>query len=111
MAGVPTFSSDQFRYWAIDFVRNEYTVVTSDGQRLVGALPTPARPDNQIAQSIFDWERWWVLSTTYRGDLLISEAYSPVSTDKGRPSVYLDQNHWSTLAWAMVDQSKVANRD
>ena|SRR5699024_1097994 len=24
---------------------------------------------------------------------------------------YLDQNHWSTLAWAMLDQNKIANKD
>ncbi|WP_435209421.1 hypothetical protein [Micromonospora sp. bgisy143] len=52
-----------------------------------------------------------MISTTRRGDTLISEAYSPVSTDKGRPAVYLDQNHWSKLAWAMVDPSKIASRD
>lgn len=86
-------------------------MVTTDGQRHVGALPTSGRPHNQVAQSVFDWEHWWVISTTRRGDTLISEAYSPVSTDKGRPAVYLDQNHWSKLAWAMVDPSRVANGD
>jgi hypothetical protein len=111
MADVPVFSADRFQHWAVDFVRNECVVVTTDGQRFAGALPTTAWPDNQVAQSVFDWEHWWVISTTRRGDTLISEAYSPVSTDKGRPAVYLDQNHWSKLAWATVDPSKVANRD
>ncbi|MEV0326954.1 hypothetical protein AB0H63_10970 [Micromonospora echinospora] len=111
MTDVPVLSADQFRYWAVDFIRNEYIVVTTDGQHHVEPLPTTAWPNNQVAQSVFDWENWWVISTTRRGDTLISEAYSPVSTDKGRPAVYLDQNHWSKLAWAMVDPSRVANRD
>ncbi|MFG1745779.1 hypothetical protein ACGFJ4_16560 [Micromonospora chalcea] len=111
MAEVPVLSADRFQYWAVDFIRNEYIVVTTDGQRHAGALPTTAWPDDLVAQSVFDWERWWVISTTRRGDTLISEAYSPVSTDKGRPAVYLDQNHWSKLAWAMVDPSKIASRD
>jgi hypothetical protein len=111
VAEVPVLSADRFQYWAVDFIRNEYIVVTTDGQRHAGALPATAWPDDLVAQSVFDWERWWVISTTRRGDTLISEAYSPVSTDKGRPAVYLDQNHWSKLAWAMVDPSKIANRD
>ena len=108
---VLVLSADRFQYWAIDFVRKESLVITTDGQRLTEALQPDAWPNNQIAQSVFDWDRWWVISTTIRGDVLISEAYSPVSTDKGRPSVYLDQNQWSRLAWAIVDPSKVANSD
>ncbi|WP_143034906.1 hypothetical protein [Glycomyces sambucus] len=111
MTATPFFSADRFQYWAIDFVRNEFEVVTVDGQRHTEALPPPTLRDNQVARSVFDWERWWVWNTTVRGDLFASEAYSPMNTDKGRPAVYLDQNHWSTLAWARVDPSKVKNQD
>jgi hypothetical protein len=37
---------------------------------------------------------------TTRGDMVITETYSPVPDDplKGRPVIYLDQMHWRTLA-------------
>ncbi|WP_328467271.1 hypothetical protein OHA21_48550 [Actinoplanes sp. NBC_00393] len=111
MADRLVLSADLFQYWAIDFVRNELLVVTADGQRHTEALSTPSWPNNQVAQSVFDWERWWIFSTTTRGDMLISEAYSPITTGPRRPTVYLDQNHWSTVAWAMVDPSKVTRKD
>lgn len=69
----------------MDFVRNESVVITTDGRRHTQELPATAPwTDGYVAQSVFDWERWWVFSTTTRGDSLISEAYSPVNTDKGR---------------------------
>jgi hypothetical protein len=105
------FSADRFQYWVIDFERNEFEVVMTDGQRHTEALPPTTLRDNQVARSVFDWESWWVWSTTVRGDMFPSEAYSPVNTDKGRPAIYLDQNHWSTLAWARVEPSKVKNQD
>lgn len=111
MSGGILLSSERFRYWAIDYERHECTVITADGQKHSRKLSSPPLPDNELASSVFDWENWWVISTTRRGDTIISEAYSPVSTDKGRPAIYLDQNHWSTVAWAMVDPSKVANKD
>jgi hypothetical protein len=111
VTAIPFFSADRFQYWVIDFVRNEFEVVMTDGQRHAEALPPTTLRDNQVARSIFDWESWWVWSTTVRGDIFPSEAYSRISTDKGRPAVYLDQNHWSTLAWARVDPSKVKNQD
>lgn len=96
----------------MDFVRNESVVITTDGRRHTQELPATAPwTDGYVAQSVFDWERWWVFSTTTRGDSLISEAYSPVNTDKGRPAVYLDQNHWSKIAWALVEPGRVANKD
>lgn len=104
-------SADRFRYWAVDFARNEIVVVTADGKRHFDTFSTEPWLDSPIERSVFDWERWWVISTTRRGDTLISEAYSPTNSHKGRPAVYLDQNHWSKVAWAMVDPKKVKNTD
>jgi hypothetical protein len=109
MADRLVLSADRFKYWAIDFVRNELVIVTADGQRYTEVLSTPSWPNNQVAQSVFDWERWWVFSTTVRGDALVSEAYSPTNAGPRRPAVYLDQNHWSTVARAMVDPNHVTN--
>jgi hypothetical protein len=103
-------SADKFRYWAVDFTRNEYEVVTADGQRLTGSVPHPW-PHSEVTRSVFDWEHWRVISTTSRGDTIVSQAYNPHHTHPGRPSVYLDQNHWSTLAWARVDPSRVRDED
>jgi hypothetical protein len=84
-------SADRFQYWAIDFVRNESLVITQDGTRLTEALPTDGWSNNQIAQSVVDWDHWWVISTTIRGDVLSSEAYSPVALIRST-SVYLDSH-------------------
>lgn len=106
-----TLSADDYQYWAVDFVRSEYTVIMANGQHITGSVPAVSGRLPQVALSVFDWERWWVFSTTIRCDYLVSEAYSPIHTDKGRPAVYLDQNHWSTLAWARVDSRRVADKD
>ncbi|MQM27916.1 hypothetical protein [Glycomyces albidus] len=111
VTAIPFFSADRFQYWVIDFERHEFEVVMTDGTRHTEALPPTTLRDNQVARSVFDWKSWWVWSTTVRGDIFPSEAYSRVSTDKGRPAIYLDQNHWSTLAWARVDPSKVKDQD
>ncbi len=60
----------------------------------------------EIAASIFDWEKWWILSTTTRGDLIITEGFNPNSSPplNGRPSVYLDQNRWRTVADGLRDR-------
>jgi hypothetical protein len=67
--------------------------------------------DSQIASSIFDWEKWWILSTTTREDLIITEAFNPGSPPpfNGRPSVYLDQNRWRTVADVLHDPDRVKN--
>jgi len=101
-------SRDSFEYWGVDYRSNEIVIITTDGRRVTHPI-TPI-PNNPIASSWFDWEKWWVISETIRGDHVIAEAYSPLSTDKGRPSVYLDQNHWSQLAWSIVDPSKTRKK-
>lgn len=104
-------SADDYQYWAVDFVRGELTIIMANGQRISESVPAHSGRIPHVARAVFDWERWWVFSTTTRGDSLVSEAYSPIHTDKGRPAVYLDQNHWSTLAWATVDSDRVVDKD
>ena len=67
--------------------------------------------NSQIATSIFDWEKWWILSTTTKGDLIITEGFNPNSPPpfNGRPSVYLDQNRWRTVADVLHDPDRVNN--
>lgn len=95
----------------IDWEKRKITVVFADGRRQIEELTgSTAPPDGfRIVKSVLDVERWWMVHITQPGDLVISEVYSPVATDplKGRPVVYLDQNHWRTLATVKLDPSKV----
>lgn len=53
-----------------------------------------------------------VTLTTEKGHLLFSGVWSPVGDPvKGRPSVYLDQCHWSTLAKTVVRPGAVPEAD
>ncbi len=63
--------------------------------------------------SIFDWERWWIWSITTRHDVIITEGFNPESPPPfgGRPSVYLDQNRWRTVADVLHDPDRVENPD
>lgn len=65
--------------------------------------------DSALDSTVFDFENWWLINTTRRGDVIVSEAYTPASGDplRSRPSVYLDQNHWSTLAQAVTAPDRI----
>lgn len=96
-----TLSSKVFKYWVVDELKRQIKIVFQNGQELTGELALDRSGlETQTVLNIFDWERWWVLSETSRGNWIIAEAYDPYTPDQqqGRPSVYLDQNHWSTLA-------------
>lgn len=64
-----------------------------------------------VATSTFDWEKWWIWSTTTKNDLIITEGFSPSSPPpfNGRSSVYLDQNRWRTVADALHDPTRVCD--
>ncbi|WP_263310285.1 hypothetical protein [Brachybacterium atlanticum] len=97
-------SSDIFKYWQIDYETNSMKIVFQDGRALKDGLTPPESTANHyISSSVFDWEHWWIFSTTTRGHTIITEGYNPHSPPplNGRPSVYLDQNHWRTLADAI----------
>lgn len=103
-------SADRFKYWQVDFQNGTIRIICRDGQILEEELESRFRAkDSQIANSIFDWEKWWILSTTTRNDLIITEGYNPASAPplKGRPSVYLDQNRWRTVADALHGPEQV----
>lgn len=111
LAGEPfVLSASVFKYWVIDRSKRQIRIICKDDTEIIKEID----PDNlaltsAIEVSIFDWEKWWVISQTKRGHALISEAYSPNTADPlhGRPAVYLDQNHWSTVAQAMFDPSSI----
>jgi hypothetical protein len=105
-----TLSSEVFKYWKFDYRRRRVSIAFQDGRTLEGEFDFDGFTYvPQIDESIFDWERWWVLNTTSRGHLLIAEAYSPTDSDpiRGRPTVYLDQNHWSTVAQAFAAPERI----
>ncbi|MGH3627870.1 MAG: hypothetical protein ACRDRL_10585 [Sciscionella sp.] len=105
-------SADRYKYWQVDFQKGTIKIVGQDGQILEEELKPKFRVrDSQVAASIFDWEKWWILSTTTRGDLIITEGFNPNSSPpvNGRPSVYLDQNRWRTVADGLHDPDRMDN--
>ncbi|QOD93526.1 hypothetical protein [Chryseoglobus sp. 28M-23] len=106
----PSLSSEWIRYFIVDRSSGIVRVVLQDGSS--SELPLGeefAALSSQIATSVFDWDRWWIINTTVRGHVLVAEAYSPITEDpiRGRPIVYLDQNHWSTIATAFAAPERI----
>lgn len=107
-------SADLYKYWQIDFQNERIRIVCQDGRVLEDELQPRLRSrDSQITSSIFDWENWWILSTTTKGDLIITEGFNPASPPpfNGRPSVYLDQNRWRTVVDVLHAPERVKNLD
>jgi hypothetical protein len=105
-------STDRYKYWQVDFQSGKIRIVCQDGQILEEELEPRFRArDSQIASTIFDWEKWWILSTTTKDDLIITEGFNPASPPplNGRPAVYLDQNRWRTVADVLHDPDRVNN--
>jgi len=108
-----TLSSKTFKYWVIDRATRRRGVVLQNTEEFWEPI---AEDDpilvSQLKETIFDWEKWWVINTTNAGHIVFAEAYSPFQSDplKGRPVVYLDQNHWSTVAQVLVDPKLVQKK-
>lgn len=105
-------STDVYKYWQMDFQKGTTKIVCQDGRIIEGELQSKFSPrDSQIANSTFDFEKWWVISRTTRGHLIITEGFSPNSPPpfNDRPSVYLDQNRWRTVADALHAPERIAN--
>jgi hypothetical protein len=105
-------SADVYKYWQIDFEKGAIKIVCQDGQILEEELQAKySSRDSQIANSIFDWEKWWIFSTTTRGHMIITEGFNPNSPPpfNGRPSVYLDQNRWRTVADVLHNPKRIAD--
>ena len=103
-------SSELYKYWHIDFQNETIRIAGQDGQIIEEELESGSRTrGSQIASSTFDWEKWWVMSMTVKGDRIITEGFNPTSQPpfNGRPSIYLDQNHWRTVSDVLHNQTRV----
>ncbi|KAA1399913.1 hypothetical protein [Aeromicrobium ginsengisoli] len=108
------FSADVFKLWMVDRRSQQFRVVLQNGETHTEPMNLDeALRTSEVAMMIFDWERWRNISITTREHAIVAEAYSPFQEDPlhGRATVYLDQNHWSTVALARVAPERVKNRD
>lgn len=108
-----TLSADDYSMWVLDWKAHQVRIVMQTGEEHVAPMDSVMRrPSDEIARTFFDWDRWWLTTETEKGHLVISEVWSPVGDPaKGRPSVYLDQNHWSTIAKTVVSPESVPEAD
>ena len=103
-------SAELYKYWHVDFQNETIRIVCQNGQIIEEELESRFRTEgSQIASSTFDWEKWWVMSMTVKGDLIITEGFNPTSQPpfNGRPSIYLDQNRWRTVSDVLHDPTRV----
>lgn len=108
-----TLSADKYRFWTINHRDQTITVALQDGRTFTEPMSAEDPLfDSEIAISIFDWEKWWVTSVTRRDHIIFAEAFSLATPDplKDRPSVYLDQNHWSKVAFATIAPERVKSK-
>jgi hypothetical protein len=114
MVGSQVISAERYKYWHVDYVSGIIRIVYQDGRVFDEILEPRHRPqDSLVATSTFDWEKWWILSTTTRNDLIVTEGFNPASDPpiNGRPSVYLDQNRWRVVADVLHDPTRVEDPD
>lgn len=105
-------STDVFRSWHINYEEGTARIVLQDGRTFDSDLdPGTAAQNSQMATSTFDWEKWWIISTTTRGDLIITEGFNPNSPPHlgDQRTAYLDQNRWRTISDALHDPERIAN--
>lgn len=105
-------SADRYKYWHVDYQNRSIRIICQDGQVLDKELEARYRPINsQVATSTFDWEKWWIWSTTTRNDLILTEGFNPASPPalNSRPSIYLDQNRWRTVADVLHEPARVTD--
>lgn len=109
----PTLSAEVFSLWMLDWRSRQIRFVMRSGEEHVFPMGADVpRPSDEIARTTFDWDRWWIITETERGHLVFSEVWSPVGDlRKARPSVYLDQSHWSTIAKSIVRPKAVSEAD
>lgn len=107
-------SADRYKYWHVDYRNGAIRIVRQDGQVLDDKLEAKYRRTNsQVATSTFDWEKWRIWSMTTRNDVILTEGFNPASPPplNGRPSVYLDQDRWRTVADVLHDPARVRDLD
>ncbi|MGG7655357.1 hypothetical protein [Kocuria rosea] len=106
----PSLSEEYFKYWILDMEEKQIKAILQDGRETSTPI-SDGDPllDSEIAKSIFDWEKRWIFNLTKKGHLIISSAYNALGEPplSGQPVVYLDQNHWSTVAHSLLDAERV----
>lgn len=111
--GINPLSAEFNKYWVVEPDRGRIRIILQDGRELEGPIMrSRERLPSEIAMAVFDWESWWVFNVTKRGGTVISEVYSPNAVDprRGRRTVYLDQNHWRSVAQTKVDITRIRNK-
>lgn len=98
----------------LDQVNSTATFLRSDGKEAVFPLPSATRdPTSAIARMSWDLGSASLQFETITGDEIVAELAR--STDfvprRNRPVIYLDQNHWSTLANTIHAPEKVRQGD
>lgn len=84
--------------WDID--ERRFLIRVKDGRMFEAAAPPNDDPERAIARVVYFWHARHIVFETNHGDHLlgiIPSRHNLAPVD-GRPVVYLDQNHWSTLA-------------
>ncbi|MEQ1873679.1 MAG: hypothetical protein ABL953_08140 [Ilumatobacteraceae bacterium] len=103
------------RVGALQFNRDGVMSVTLiDGRSFTARLGRPAFTEtSSIFMTTYLPNSSVMQFLTTRGDLILIDLPSPsdLAPTQGRPTVYLDQNHWSTLSDAIHDPSRVKNTD
>jgi hypothetical protein len=84
--------------WDIDQCR--FVIRLKDGRMFQLAAPPNYDPERAVARATYFWHARHLVLETKRGDQLLALLPSRhnVAPVDGRPVIYLDQNHWSTLA-------------
>jgi hypothetical protein len=112
-AGSDSFvvSADLFKYWVIDRDAGTMQIVGQDGKSTTSTWNDEANHDSEIRKIVYDWEKHWIFSITRRGSMVIAEGHVPGRPSRvgDRPVVYLDQNHWRTIADTAVDPARIGN--
>jgi hypothetical protein len=112
MEGYPDFSMSAafFKWWGLDLETGELKVQLRSGELITKQLEPDGRlTSDYISKSIFDWDNGLIGLVTKRNHVVFFEPYQPLGENPkaGRPVVYLDQNHWNTIAQVMANPALV----
>lgn len=89
-------------------------VALRDGRILSGLLGRDAfEPTSQIASSTFIPVSFQLVLQTTRQDQIVLDVPRPLDQSPlgGRPTIYLDQNHWSTLTNTIHEPGRVRSAE
>ena len=94
----------------IDWTSRTARLLRSDGKEATFPLPSAELPrTSMIRQTEWSFEHGAMYIETIPGDVIAFELPTPsaLAPVRDRPVVYLDQNHWSHLAYAIYEPSRV----